>query len=253
MAQKVEKSFFELYADEYDLLTNAAQRERGHGKEVAALIERFAPTCVLDAGCATGLTTRLFAERGIETVGLDRSRAMLRVARRKHASSGLPIRFMHGEFERLPVSMNGRFDLVVCLANSITGIPTVHGVYRAFQGFNRVLDRGGHLVLQMLNYAAVAEGELLPIKTTRHGNVMYQRFTERRGRKLWLYVTRVDFDATPPLLEAFRHESDNYDVATVVDLLKRAGFGHIRRFGNLHLSKRFTRQSHDLVVVCDKS
>jgi hypothetical protein len=104
----------------------------------------------------------------------------------------------------------------------------------------------------MLNYMAMAEGKLLPIRATRSGNIVYQRFSERRGRKLWLYVTRVDFEATPPLFEVFRHESDNYDVNSIIGLLQRAGFGDIRRFEDLRLSKRFTRKSRDLVVVCKR-
>ncbi len=63
MAVKLQLSAFEKYAHEYDLITNAAQREKYHQKEVDALIARFRPRSVLDAGCASGLTAMLFARR----------------------------------------------------------------------------------------------------------------------------------------------------------------------------------------------
>ncbi|HVP07362.1 MAG TPA: hypothetical protein VMS71_05920, partial [Candidatus Acidoferrum sp.] len=71
------RSFFEIYANEYDWLTDAASREKNHERELAAIIERYRPTSVLDAGCATGLTAMLFARNGVRAVGLDRSKAML--------------------------------------------------------------------------------------------------------------------------------------------------------------------------------
>lgn len=243
------RSFFEEYANEYDLLTNAEVRRENHGREVEAIIERTHPHRVLDAGCATGLTARLFAERGVEAVGLDRSREMIAEARKNAQSSGPPLTFTTGEFEKLPQGIDGQFDLVVCLANAIGGVGTASGLRKALRGFYQTLKPGGYLVIQMLNYLAVEEGVLRPIKASRHGDLVYERFNERAGRKVTMYVTRADFSRKPAGLDIFRTVMDSFDIDVMVDEIERAGFNRPKRFGNLLMTRRFSKGSPDLVLL----
>ena len=250
MAGRKSASFFDIYADEYDLMTNAAAREAPHDREVRALIERFQPERVLDAGCATGLTAYLFARQGIATVGLDRSRAMIRIARQKYEHLGLPLEFRVGWFERIPQRLHRRFDLVVCLANSISGVGTRARLRDALRGFYRALKPGSYLVIQMLNFAAVREGELIPIKATVNGGIIYERFVERQRQRFFVYVTRLDTRQKPPKLEAFRHDFDNFTEREMVQSLRRQGFEAIERYGDLRLTRPFTRSSRDVVLVC---
>ena len=249
---KRQPSVFEVYAHEYDLITNAAQREKNHAKEVAAIIDRFKPTRVLDAGCATGLTTLLFARSGIGAVGIDRSRPILKTARQTRGHKSLPIEFKQARFEQLPKSMTETFDLVVCLANSISGVDTIANLNQTLRNFYRVLRPGGHLVLQMLNYAAIKNETLFPIKATENNGVVYERFSERQGKSLFIYVSRADFNAKPPKLEVFRHQFDNFEVEQVQRSVHRAGFAYIRKFGDLQFSKRFGKKSRDLVITGKK-
>ncbi len=243
------KSFFDTYPDEYDILTNATERAKAHRKEVRAIIEKFKPRAVLDAGCATGLTSRLFAAAAIPTTGIDRSKAILEVARSNNWLDSKILSFKYAHFEKLPKAMRERFDLVVCLANSISGVGTVANLRRSLRNFLDVLTPGGHLVLQMLNYAAVSEGEVMPIRASKHGTLVYERFSERRGRKLYLYITRLDYGVKPPALEIFKHEIDNFSPEQMTNTLKAAGFTGIRRYGDLYLSKRFGKSSRDLVIT----
>ena len=249
MAVKRQPSAFEKYAHEYDLITNAAQREKYHRKEVDALIARFRPRSVLDAGCASGLTAMLFARRGVAAVGLDHSRRMIEVAKEKFKNVDLPLEFRWGDFERLPKKLKDNYDLVVCLANSISGVNTLAGLKRSLKNLCAVLKPGGHLVLQMLNYAAVKEDTLFPIKVTENNGIVYERFSERRGSRIYVYVIRLDLNQKPPGYEIFRHEFDNYDVDLMNRMISQAGFIGIRKFGDLYLKKRFGRSSRDLVIV----
>ncbi len=249
MARKKPISVFEKYAHEYDLITNAAQRESYHAKEVEALISRFKPTKVLDAGCASGLTAMLFARRGVTAVGLDCSKRMIEVARDKFKSEKLPLEFRVGYFERIPRQMRSQFDLVVCLANSISGVASLADVRLALKNFHSVLRPGGRLVLQMLNYSSIKEGELFPIRATENNGIVYERFSERRGRKLCVYVSRLDLNSRPQQFEVFRHEFDNYEVDKISSLVARTGFNNIKRYGDLYLKERFSKSARDLVLV----
>lgn len=250
--RKSNQSFFDIYPHEYDALTNAAAREKPHRKEVAAMIKRFKPTSVLDAGCATGLTSRLFAERSIATVGLDRSKAMVELAGANSPYDSQLLSFISGHFERLPRGLHGRFDLIICLANSITGVGTVANLRKAARGFFASLKPGGHLVMQMLNYTAIKEGEVMPIKATEENSIVYERFSERQSRRLYVYVTRLDLTRKPLELEVFRHEMDNFSSLEMDASLRLAGFKNLKRYGDLLFQKKYTRSSRDLVITASK-
>ena len=245
-------SVFEKYAHEYDILTNAKAREKHHREEVRALIDRFRPKSVLDAGCAAGLTAALFVRDGVKALGLDRSRAMIAEARRKYGHSGLSLRFVRGSFERLPKNLDGRFDLVVCLANSIAGVGTIGNLRKSLSGFRRALKPGGTLVLQALNYEAVKESEILPVRATQQGKVGYLRYARRRGSRQELTVVRLDFSTRPFKFEPFVHEFDNFTPAQLKAALDRAGFRKISRYGDLLLSRPFRKSSRDIVLTAVK-
>lgn len=249
MANKKAQSVFEKYADEYDLITNASARESYHRKEVQTLIDAFGPARVLDAGCATGLTTRLFAEAGVSAVGVDRSRPMLRTAREKCVGSKLPISFQYGDFQKLPAKLTGKFDLLACLANGISGVETLTGLRRSLKSFRSTLVPGGTFVLQMLNYTAIAEGELMPVRATENKGIVYERFSERSGNKLGIYVTRLDLNQSPPQFEVFRHQFANFSVSVMMREVRNAGFVAVKKYADLTLKKPFGRKARDLVIV----
>lgn len=249
MTRIAKRSVFDIYAHEYDWITNAAERASNHRKEIAAIIERFRPTHVLDAGCASGLTAMLFAEAGVRAVGLDRSKPMLDVARRKFSDSRLPLSFRHGVFEKLPQALSGKFDLVVCLANSISGVDSTAGLKKSLAGFRRVLRPGSILVLQLLNYTSLKEGDILPIRATTNDGIVYLRYMERTGKRVSLHVVRVDTAQSPPKFEPFRSEFDGFTIADITAALKSVGFQKISKFSNLFLSQKFARTSRDLVVT----
>lgn len=248
-----QKSVFDKYAHEYDLITNAAQRKGYHRKEVQTLIDRFRPTRVLDAGCAAGLTASLFAHQGIAAVGLDRSRSMLKVAKEKYDGQNLPLTFRYGQFEKLPRSLHGKFDLVVCLANAIAGVDTLANLRASMKGFHAVLQPGGVLVLQMLNYSAIIENTPVPIKVTNNDGIVYARYARRQGRRYTLHLVRLDLNAEPIGFEPFCTDFDNFTPDEVHKAIEKAGFKEIKRSGNLLLTSRFSRKSRDLVITARRA
>lgn len=246
------QTVFDKYAHEYDWITNAAQREPHHAREVAAIIDRFNPRSVLDAGCATGLTTKLFAEKGVRAVGLDRSKAILKQAKLKYGDRGLPISFRYGMFEKLPKSMSRSCDLVVCLANSISGVGSLANLTKSLRGFREVLKPGGTLVLQMLNYAAVKEGVAMPIKATEHDGVVYARYSIRRGKTLSIHVVRLDLNQKPPLNEPFVHEFENFSPGEMLSVIKTVGLTKPKSYANLLFTERFKKSARDLVITAGR-
>lgn len=246
------KSVFDVYAHEYDIITNARAREKFHAKEVRALIDKFSPKSVLDAGCALGLTAALFARHGVDALGIDRSRRMITEAKKKYAATALPLSFRFGRFEKLPKVMTGRFDMVVCLANAISGVGSKANLQKSIRSFLRVLKPGGTLVLQALNYASLTDGEVRPIKASQQGKIGYLRYAVRHGSRLQVAVIRLDLSKSPFEFEPFVHEFDNFTPTQLVDAARRAGASRISRYGDLCLSRRFGKKSRDIVLTIQK-
>jgi len=59
-------------------------------------------------------------------------------------------------------------------------------------------------------------------------------------------------NAKPRQYEVFRHQFDNFTPNQVVSKIKSSGFDKIRKYGNLLLTKRFTKSSRDLVITAVK-
>ena len=91
----------------------------------------------LDVGCGEGRLTRLLAASGYDVVGVDRSEALIEVARRSHP----PGRYHVGSIDALPAD-DGAAELVLC----VNVLPHVVDLDRASEELARVLPRGGVLV-----------------------------------------------------------------------------------------------------------
>lgn len=96
---------------------------------------------VLEVGIGTGRNFP-FYPRGVQIVGIDLSRAMLRIARARARGLGLQVGLLEGDAQMLPFP-NDRFDTVVCTL-SLCEIPDERGAIREMK---RVLRPGGRLLL----------------------------------------------------------------------------------------------------------
>ena len=125
--------------DEYEArwARMAAAGEAVHGE--ADLVDAYAPSRVLDAGCGTGRVAAELARRGIEVVGVDADPDMLARARRRAPQ----LEWVLADLATL--DLGRRFDVVVLAGNVL---PFVEPADRpaAVTACARHLDLGGRLV-----------------------------------------------------------------------------------------------------------
>jgi acylphosphatase/protein-L-isoaspartate O-methyltransferase len=118
-----------------------AWADRRRGAFVEARYQRFRDLLpggdlVLDLGCGPGNDAALFADLGLEVVGLDLTRSMLEVARDRARTRAL----IEGDSRRLPLA-SGAFDGVWASA-SLLHLPKAQ-VHLALAEARRVLKPGG--------------------------------------------------------------------------------------------------------------
>jgi SAM-dependent methyltransferase len=138
------ESYFDAhYLLEYDPIFSL-ERDR---REAARLIEILGLPVgarVLDVPCGQGRHAHLLAESGYDVTGLDYSRYLLEVARRR--GTGRTLRYVRGDMRRLPSRWTGRFDAVVNLFTSFGFFLDPNDDARVIAEFARVLKPGGTLV-----------------------------------------------------------------------------------------------------------
>jgi ubiquinone/menaquinone biosynthesis C-methylase UbiE len=138
------KSYFdERYLLEYEPLFDLSRDRR----EVARLIEILelpVGARILDCPCGQGRHAHLLAEAGFDVDGVDYSRHLLALARRRGRSTTL--RYTRADMRALPSRWRGRFDAVINLFTSFGFFIDPEDDRRVLREFSRVLRRGGVLI-----------------------------------------------------------------------------------------------------------
>ena len=102
---------------------------------------------VLDLACGTGTVAALLAQRGYRVTGADGSEEMLEIARAKARQAGVAVNFLQRDMIRLQMAQ--RFDLVLCLYDSLNYLLTISDLEAAFAGVAQALNAGGLFVFDV--------------------------------------------------------------------------------------------------------
>ena len=133
---------YSRYAEVYD---RGGQRAFGQRMAVATLdwlrAHGRAPRRVADLACGTGAATLTFAAAGLDTVGVDRSPAMLARAAAAAAAAGLPVRLVEQDIRGL--ALPDRYDLVTCSYDSLNYLTEGEDLRRVFGCVAGVLAGNG--------------------------------------------------------------------------------------------------------------
>jgi SAM-dependent methyltransferase len=129
---------------------------------------------VLDFTAGTGVQAIALTKKGFRVRGVDKSRAMLRVARRK--SKGLGIRYSHGDVRSSQV---GKFDAVISIFNSMGSFPRT-GLRDGLRNMAANLRPGGILIFDILNFECMQRQKFWGYEfletIDQAGNSKYARF-----------------------------------------------------------------------------
>jgi glycine/sarcosine N-methyltransferase len=232
-------NFYDLLAQYYDDVFPYEETIAGFLRTELAGDER-----VLDVACGTGTYSLALAEDGRDVTGVDLSESLLRIAEEK-AKSGKPgstaasgghrgeLRFVVGDMLDLEQAAGSGYGALYCIGNSIVHLSGEAEIERALAGFHRALAPGGRLILQIINF------DRIKLKSVRELPSL-----EGRGARLVRRYEPADEDGVffDTSLEVFNgpgkgsHQSRVRLFAaraeTLVELVRRAGFGAVRLYGS---------------------
>ena len=140
----------------------------------ARLLQRISrASAVLDAACGTGLNAAALARRGFMVWASDASHAMTVAAAARFRAERLAVPLLHCTWEDLPAATGERFDVVLCIGNSLVHAAGRDAMVRALIGLRRMARPGGHVVIDSRNWEKLhAERRIVQVAdraVTRHG------------------------------------------------------------------------------------
>jgi SAM-dependent methyltransferase len=97
---------------------------------------------ILDAGCGQGFFTNLFAENGLEAVGVDLSEVGISFARKKYKDSGA--QFEWGDIRQLPYG--DKFDCVFTRSCSLYNVRSIDKEHHITDALFRYVRKNGILI-----------------------------------------------------------------------------------------------------------
>lgn len=139
------------HADPYDAIAPFYDRTLAGFDADLPLYEAFARRVeapVLELGVGTGRVAIALAGAGHAVIGLDRSAAMLRLARVALARRrGERVQLLRGEITRPP--LRGAFGLIICARDSFLHLPHTEDQLAALRAARELLHPEGRLVLDL--------------------------------------------------------------------------------------------------------
>ena len=229
--------YYETLAADYDWLFSDDVLAGGEAitqPATARLLEAVSPgSAVLDASCGTGINAAVLARRGFDVWATDGSAAMIQAAADRFRRERLTIPLQRCLWADLPAAIDERFDVVLCIGNSLVHATGQDAMVQALTGLRRMLRPGGHLVIDSRNWEKLhAERRIVRVAN---------RVLTRGGRRClsfyaWEIPDRLDQEHIAHIVFVFedgdRAEPHEYRVPfrpfTVGDLRKRLELAGLR-------------------------
>jgi len=159
---------YEMLAADYDWMFDADALAHGRAINLPAsarLLQRVSRTsAVLDAACGTGVDAAVLARRGFSVWAADGSEAMVEGAAARFRRERLAIPLLHCRWADLPAATGERFDVVLCIGNSLVHASGRDAMVEALTGLRRMARPGGYVVVDSRNWEKLhAERQIVQV------------------------------------------------------------------------------------------
>ena len=239
--------FYDSLADNYDNMTRFAQRFESEKATMEKWRQRFGFKKVLDVACGTGLHAIALAQLGLQVTAADLSEKMLQKARQHADEHGVKVRWIQGAMEELDRVVAESFDAIFCLGNSIPHLLTPEALERTVAVFTDRLNKGGILVVQLLNYHNILKSRerIINIRCDQDQNIV--RFYDFDHPFLRFNI--LTFRCRDHKVEHQLHSTKLYPYGKEdFGLLSKLGYHEINFYGNMNFDP-WTENARNLVVV----
>jgi SAM-dependent methyltransferase len=228
---------YEMLAADYDWMFDDDALANGRAinhPATARLLQRISrASLVLDAACGTGVDAAVLARQGFTVWAADGSEAMVEGAAVRFREERLVTPVLRSTWADLPAATGERFDVVLCIGNSLVHAAGRDAMVQALTGLRRMARPGGHVVIDSRNWEKLhAEREIVQVA---------DRVVTRGGRRClvfyaWEIPDRLGDEHTAHLVFVFengtRVEAHEYEITfrpfTISELRERLDLAGLR-------------------------
>jgi ubiquinone/menaquinone biosynthesis C-methylase UbiE len=239
-------------AEEYDTAIRWQGRLKNERPFFEKIFREHHVDSVLDCACGTGRHALLFKKMGLQVQGFDVDEDMVRTARRNAREAKEKIRFFKADLKSFARSCKRKYAACISIGNSLSLAGPRSTLKSFLRNAARVLEVGGILMTQVINYRTIKEGKytFVPPRIAGKGEEVFclVKFFERRKERIFVNFVKAVKKKGALEQDHFRSELTPYYKADFEALLKR-DFSVIGYFGNYQFGKFNARKSKDLIVV----
>lgn len=200
---------------------------------------------VLDIACGAGRHLRALAERGINAVGIDYSKALLDEA--QNQLKDFPtISLTRADMRELPFA-NNEFDAALSLFTSFGYFATDEEHIRLLREWRRVLRPEGYFVLDYANKDFVL-AHLRPHSTELRGTLHIEQQRELSPLCDRMIKEINITDEETGTRKRFRESVRLYSESEIRSMLNETGFHITKCFGNLQ-GRKYSPDADRLVII----
>ena len=136
---------------------------------------------ILDLACGDGKYSDSILSPDRSVTGLDLDKGMLEEAEKKYDKKN-NIKFVYGDMLELSsIFKKDKFDGVFCIGNSLVHLTSTDKIKKALQELGLVMEYGGRLVIQIINYDRILNDNVDFLPTIKNGDMEFIRNYHRHG------------------------------------------------------------------------
>lgn len=226
---------------------------------ILSVIENTKNPHVLDLACGSGRHSITLASHGAEVVGIDSSKSMVQAAEKNAIEEGVKPRFIEAAMENMKEVVEGPFDLIICLGNSLALVNNIDSLKKVVKDTYDLLKEGASFVAQVLNFEEIhwTGFRTFPSKVGKLSNgeeITFSRLFEH---------TNYPYSSTL-VMSAFRKDGEDWisEVSTqkVLNLkhdqmkiiLEEAGFTSVEIFADYERKTLDKKYDQNMVILAAK-
>jgi glycine/sarcosine N-methyltransferase len=246
------EQFYNSLADEYDEMTGLEGRFAKERPIYQSLAEKYNLATALDAGSGTGFHSILLAQLGLQVTATDISEYMLHTTQKNAKQKGVQVETIQTSFQGMNESVHNKFDAVFCLGNTLPHILTEEELFQSFKSFREILNSGGRVFLQLLNYERILNFRERILNVKEVNDKIFVRFYDYERESVVFNILTIQksggqMEHSLNSIRLFPWRSSD-----IVRSLKDAGFHNAELFGTMALNAYDEYSSKDLVVIAQK-
>ncbi len=247
---------FEELALAYD---NAIDWELRLKREIPFLVDLVdgkGEARILDLACGSGRHAVALAQQGYKVVGLDKSKSMIKAARKLARKEKVTVDFLVADMVTMKEAVEGEFNLITCLGNSLALLPSYNVLKKTIAAVHPLLGIGGMFSVQTLNFEEIRRSgfRFFPLKGgyTENGlEVVFTRFFESIERK----------DIVTMVLSSFLKQTEGWashvstqqvlqlDKSILENALRNAGFSQMKFYASYARQPFLPEESRNILFA----